>query len=237
MMKKVNLMKTFLAAMTIVLAFGVYSCTDESSMIDSQGSSDLTESLSSDFYNPPAMGDEMCDFVDGTMQSEMYCEEGGNFSSMMLNGRDDNNGKKKQWNGRRFNKGLRLGAIFLDMDMTNEQLLSVRELLTAFFECRHNLYSDKLDEKRAIMIEGNELRRDVSKQYRDGEITKEEAREQIAAINENVRQQLQELYDLEAYCECQNTLLENIRALLTEEQQVLWDEWIAEQEGPCFDEE
>ncbi|MFQ5675802.1 MAG: hypothetical protein ACE5G1_07905, partial [bacterium] len=84
----------------------------------------------------------------------------------------------------------------------------------------------------------NEQRRPIKESVQAGELTREEAREQIAALNASTREAILNNPDtqapLQALCDCKTALFDSIRAILDETQQVTWDEWVANLSGLCF---
>ena len=72
-----------------------------------------------------------------------------------------------------------------------------------------------------------------------GDITREEAHEQLKALNEAVREEVENceacLEAKEAICECNDNLFDKIitELGLTEDQLQLWNEWLTEHPSPC----
>ena len=134
--------------------------------------------------------------------------------------------------------GNHLGAILHAMKLTEEQREQVRELMDAHRECAREPLAAICENSRDIIEDANEQRRAILEAAKAGEITREEAHEQIMALNQATREASRENPDnqeaFEALCDCKLALFDGIRPILDEEQQAVWDAWVAMLEGPCF---
>ena len=85
---------------------------------------------------------------------------------------------------------------------------------------------------------GQKHRRAIIDSVKSGEISREDARQQLQQLSEASREAIRNNPDnepiIQAMCECKLTHFENVRAILDEAQQATWDEWVASLEGPCF---
>lgn len=142
---------------------------------------------------------------------------------------------------RRPGSGNHLGGILRAVDLTEEQQEQVRELMDAHRECAKEPLASICETNRAILDAANEQRQAILDALESGEIDRQEAREQLWDLNEATREAIRENPDnqaaQEALCACRAVLLDGIRAILDEEQQVVWDEWIAGLQGPCVADE
>ena len=81
----------------------------------------------------------------------------------------------------------------------------------------------------------------IRDQVKAGNLTRNEAHEEIKLINEAVREEIENCEDCiearEAICACNTTLFESIgtELNLTEEQPEIWNEWLSEHPRPCSD--
>lgn len=133
--------------------------------------------------------------------------------------------------GHLFGPGAHLGKILRELGVAREQMPEIRELLVAQRDCA----KEPLDNLRAanqdLIDAANAQRRAVLDSVRSGELTREQAHERIKAINASTRAAIESNPAnaplLQALCDCRNTLFAAVRALLTEEQQAGWDEWVS----------
>jgi hypothetical protein len=110
-------------------------------------------------------------------------------------------------------------------------MTQIRELLQAQRTCAQEPLESLRAANQDLIDAANAQRKEVLAALRNGDITREEAHVQLQAINESTRQAIRDNPDnapfLQALCDCRNALFTGIRALLTEEQQTKWDEWVA----------
>ena len=89
-----------------------------------------------------------------------------------------------------------------------------------------------------ILEEANRKRMAIMEALRAGEITREEAVQKLVHLMIETRLAIRNNPDnqqfLMAICESKKQLFADIRSVLTEEQQPIWDAWVASLSGPCF---
>lgn len=127
-------------------------------------------------------------------------------------------------------KGIRdLGRIFVKLNLTVEQKESIRNLMTAHRDCEKSALIALRDAEMAIIRPANEARKAIIQNVKDSLITKEEARAAIQLLNQQTRQALQDSQARQiafsALKDCRDTLIENIKALLTPEQLLIWNKF------------
>lgn len=124
------------------------------------------------------------------------------------------------------------GQIFREMEMTQEQMEALRPFFEDHIACTRELLMALRESEREILEAAREERAAILAQLRNEEITREEARELLQALNLETRTALQENPLREetrlALKDCRDALLENIASVLTEEQLILWEEWLAQ---------
>lgn len=124
-----------------------------------------------------------------------------------------------------------LGRILKQLNLTEEQVAQIREFMQAYRDCVKNALITLRESEKQILQQANQARQEVREKLQNGEITKEEAwqlmrqinqRTREALMNNPVRQQvLQQLKD------CWDTLINNIKSILTDEQKALFEQLLA----------
>ena len=141
----------------------------------------------------------------------------------------------------RHRAGNHLRGILRELALTEEQKEQARDLMAAHRDCVKGPLAAICATSQEIIQAVNEELRALVESLRNGEIDRAEAREQLKELNQRAREAIREdpdnLDQLVALCECKLTLFDNFRAILDEEQQEAWDEWVAGLEGPCFSDE
>lgn len=129
-------------------------------------------------------------------------------------------------------------GVLKDLALTDEQKTQAREAMAGHRDCIQAHLQAFRDANQAIIDAANEQRRAIRESVRAGELTREEARAQIGAINASTREAILNNPDsqgpIQALCDCKTALFDSIRAILDETQQVAWDEWVAGLSGLCF---
>lgn len=137
--------------------------------------------------------------------------------------------------------GAHLGPILRELDLTDEQREQIRDLMVQYRACAEGPLSEFRELNQDILEQANSDRRAILEALRSGDLTREEAYAQlqdlIARTREAIESNPENAAIHEALCDCKLAHFEAIRALLTSEQQIVWDEWIAELDGPCFSED
>jgi Spy/CpxP family protein refolding chaperone len=135
--------------------------------------------------------------------------------------------------------GCHLKKILRQLDITREQMSQIRE----FLKNHRQAIKEALEGLRAanaeIIADANAKRQAILESLRNGEITREEAKQQLRALSQETREAIRnnpanEPF-LQAICDSKLALFDNIRSVLNDSQQAEWDEWVAGLEGPCFE--
>ena len=139
---------------------------------------------------------------------------------------------------RRIGTGNHLGRILTKLHFTEDQRAQLHELMSAHRECVKEPLNTICETSRELIKDANEQRKVILATLKEGEVDREEAREQLRELSESTREAIRDNPEneeaLEALCACKLDLFENIRSILHEEQQLLWDEWVSGLEGPCI---
>jgi len=149
----------------------------------------------------------------------------------------------RSWGPRiwRHRAGNHLRGVLGELALTDEQKEQIRDLMAAHHDCVRGPLAAICATSQEIIQAVNEEVRAIIESLRNGEIDRAEAWEQLRELNQRAREAIRKdpdnLDQLVALCECKLTLFDNIRTILDEEQQGIWDDWVAGLEGPCFSDE
>lgn len=124
-----------------------------------------------------------------------------------------------------------LGRILRELNLTEEQVAQIREFMLAYRDCVKNAMIALRESERQILENANQERQRVMEQLRNGEIDKDQARQLMRQINERTREALMNNpvreRVLQQLKDCWDTLIANIKSILTDEQKALFDELLA----------
>lgn len=235
-MKKVLTFNSFALCLTALL-FGIIGCS-ENSAFDNNLDPFAFESGEFAVFD---FNDAMDGIQDATLSSPMQFDpnlfNGGSFRPGGAFGQNGPRGPRgpRMGPGRR---GNHLGEIFRQLNLNEEQRTGLRDLMAGHRECIQEPLQAFRDANQALIDAANEQRQAIKEAYQNGEISIEEAREQLRALNESTRAAIENNPDSQAarqgLCDCKLAHFENVRAILTEAQQATWDDWVAGLEGFCF---
>ena len=123
------------------------------------------------------------------------------------------------------------GRLLNALNLTEEQRLQVAELLKTHHDCiksAHDIYREHVSE---IMTAAREAHKGIMASYRNGEISREEARAQLQQLNRRVREALKNSNALARVREmmkaCDDEFFRSLAAILDDEQRVLLRRYIA----------
>lgn len=136
--------------------------------------------------------------------------------------------------------GSHLGPILRQLDLTSEQIEDVKSLIRAHRDAIREPLRGLYEANREIIEAANHERRRIVEAHRNGEISREQAHQMLHSVSrvqhEAIRTNPDNAPFLQAICEARRDLFAGIRAVLDEDQVLLWDEWVARLPGPCFGE-
>lgn len=136
--------------------------------------------------------------------------------------------------------GSHLGPILRQLDLTSDQIEDIKALIHAHREAIREPLRGLYEVNRPIIEAANHERRRIVSAFRNGEISAEQAHQMLHSVSrvqhEAIRTNPDNAPFLQAICEARRDLLSGIRAVLDEDQRMLWDEWLARLPGPCFGE-
>lgn len=136
-------------------------------------------------------------------------------------------------------EGRHLGLILRLLELTDEQKELVRIYLQENRACVREAFDDFKAAITPILRSANEERKALIEQYRNGEITNEELYFALQELREQTKNEIENNADVQAaklaICDCKLTLLDNIGSILTEDQLTIWNDWVDNLDGPCFE--
>jgi hypothetical protein len=134
--------------------------------------------------------------------------------------------------------GCHLGFILMHLGLDEGQRLEIRE---AVMMHRREIRSilERLREVNADLIAAaNAKRREIIAAYQAGDITREEAKQQLYELSVRTREAIRNNPDNEpifkALCDVRIALFEKIRSILNDEQREKWDTWTGGLTGECL---
>lgn len=135
-------------------------------------------------------------------------------------------------------EGCHLFEILRQLQISDEQLAQIRELMAAHRETTQPIFEALRAANQDIIDAANAQREVILEAMRNGDLTREEAQEQLKALSEATRDAIRNNPDTEELrqqlCDAITALFDSVRSVLSEDQQSQWDEWVATLEGPCF---
>ena len=222
-----NFKLTLMALLVGFVFFGLNSCNQTSE-----------PSTATTFDSPEWMVEypdaSAGDIIGGTLDQPFgLCDEANDVR--MMNGDDRRGGDDRMTDKRKF---MPLARVLRQLGLDDAQKELLQGFMFDYRICIRESVMDLREAEQALMAPFNERRREIFAAYKNGDITREEAMLQLQTLREEIKAALEEndfrLQACEAMKECQKAFFESIRSMLTEEQQVIWDEWVANlPDRPC----
>lgn len=142
-------------------------------------------------------------------------------------------GDSKEGKQPKFNKRVILFRVFNEMNLSDEQKQAIRLLMTNHILCEMEWFKMLQEARKPIMEAARLERAAIMEQAKAGEITRKEASELIRQLNIRVRAAIAALEVNEEVREglllCKEEFFAAIAELLTEEQLVIWERFLAGQ--------
>lgn len=134
-------------------------------------------------------------------------------------------------------RGLHLGLVFFRLNLNELQRELIKEAMIANRECLAEPFQQFREAAKVIMDDVKDERKAIYELFRNGELSREEARTKIHELNLIVREDIKNSPDCiaaaDAICECNNNFMTNIGSFLEEEQLFIWEQWLDEHPTPC----
>lgn len=204
---------TSLFAIAIAVMLGMNACTQNG-----------TTTPSDDIFSQ-ALFMSAGDFVEPIQYSECQLDR----DPMLLNEVTP----EKVQNGMLFGgkePALPLGQILRQLKLTPEQVEQVKAIMLTHRDCQRTARIAFHQAIQKFIEEAAAARLEVKAKVDAGEITLEQARTMIKAINEKLRQNIQESGELEklqvSLKACNETMINAIRSILNDEQKARFDKWL-----------
>lgn len=177
---------------------------------------------------------------DGTLDSEIKFNQSLFGYSFLTMSRDFKPGNPLL-NGinwmKHFDFSKQLGLIFRRLNLDESQRNDIHELMKGYHEGLRPLVKEFLLANEQIVKDANQQRKEIIEKVKKGELTRQEGAEQIKQLNlatrENIKNNPETIRIIDQICQMNSKLLEDIRALLTPEQQTKWDQMTQRLKTPC----
>lgn len=143
----------------------------------------------------------------------------------------DNTGMYNMKKFRERRQFMPLARILYALQLTDDQKAQIKDFMIAFRDCHKNAMLALRESEKEIIQPFNEQRRTIIEALKNGEITREEAQQQMQQLNMDLRNALQNnparLAACEAMKECRRNLLTSIEGILNPDQLVKWLDWVS----------
>lgn len=209
-------MKRFKAILTVlsIIAFIVLLSCSKDSGVQSINEMDKFEMLEMNMLNNEL---PISEFIEATLNQEMQLKE---FDLSMCFEQ-----RMHKQNGQKHKRPLHpspLRIILIQLELSDQQKEEIIVFLQSNRECELAALMDLRSSEIEIISSANQQRQEILTQFKNGEITRQEAMQGIREINRETKIALienpQRLLTFEAIKECRDVLIENIKSVLTDEQ-------------------
>lgn len=121
------------------------------------------------------------------------------------------------------------GDLLQRLNLTREQKPTVERFLTEHRNCVESCVKELKDAERQILMNGRVEEDKIKTKVKNGEITREQARQELRKLRESVNTRLKELpKDKVRECikSCDDRFIANLREILTSEQRIILEKWL-----------
>lgn len=133
--------------------------------------------------------------------------------------------------------GRHLLQILRKLNLSENQKTEVKDFISEHKDCVKGPLQDLRTLVGPILADANAKRKDIIAKYKDGIITREEAKAQIEALNKATRELINNDPGMaiikSALCDCKSNLFRNIASILTDDQKIIWNDWVNKLNGIC----
>lgn len=158
--------------------------------------------------------------IDATLTIEM--------SVYMYEMDNDSDGQGSEIKSKKPNRGNHFGFFFRKLNLSNTQKAQLKDYMMDYRDCVKDNRKDIFQAVKVILAKARLDRKVVVDAYKDGEMTKSQAEAEIAIINAQTRMELQTDDTIDMAIEnirnCRKNLIDNIRAMLNEDQREEFDD-------------
>jgi hypothetical protein len=179
-----------LTSLVVVLMLGLNSCQHDPNPIEE----DQTSIQSQEFT-----------YLDPQVSSVEIPDYSNNFEPTLA-GPDFGKNQKRQ----------PLGDLLRKLQLNRADMEALKPAFQAHYDCMKRLMAAMREEMAPVMETLNEARRPILEQLRNGDITRQEAKEMLAPFYKDAREDMQEIRDryCELFKECRDQLFESIYTYL-----------------------
>lgn len=220
-MNKFSKMTFAMLFAALVLSFGLSSCQKNSDTPTDPNTGDA--GIVNTAYIVLNAPDQAGSLIEGSETSE--CGLNASTPDAYMMGKEMKDGPAKPGMNVPFMRILR------ELKLTKDQMVTLDSLLKDYRKCEFESRKALRTAEMVIIKAANEQRKAIMDQLKAGTITKEEARTQLKALNLATRETLKNDPDVQAALAalkaCQEAFFANVRGILTEAQQVIWDKYMA----------
>ncbi len=224
--------RTLLLVAAVLMTFALYSCDKENMAGVDVG----TEKTQVDYFVQLDETDNLNDVYDATLETDMHMSPAPFEGSMMMHKYKGNKKDKTPPSGKRF---FKFGEIFREMNLSEEQIALIPDIISNHYLC---IFDAKLALRAAledIFTQARADRLEIITAFRNGNITRDEAKAQLQTLNETTRETIQNSEAHAAFetvmCACFNEMIESIEEMLDATQLEQWNTWLETTEHPCLD--
>ncbi|NJD21908.1 MAG: hypothetical protein FIA82_04475 [Melioribacter sp.] len=137
----------------------------------------------------------------------------------------------------KFDFGKHLGLFFKRLNLSDDQKIQLRNLMTKFHDDMKPLVQQFRDANADIIKAANEARKLIVEDLKAGTITRQEAAEKLKALNEETRDKIKNNPATqtikESMCALRTTLFNDIASILTPDQLTKWNDFSSKIPNPC----
>jgi hypothetical protein len=134
--------------------------------------------------------------------------------------------------------GSHLAPVLFRLGLDRDQVRQLVEIIWQHRGASRDAFEGLRDVNVDLIELANAERRSIVEAYMAEEITREEAIEQLRALNQRTREAIRHNPANEEYlrqiCENRLSLFEDIRSILTGDQVAVWDGWLAGLDDDCI---
>ena len=136
-------------------------------------------------------------------------------------------------------RGSHLRQILWLLELSDDQKELVREYVGASHDCVHSAFTEFRAAVQPILQDANEQRLALIEQYRNGEITNEELYFALQELRNTTHETIENdpavVAAKQLICDCKINLIDNVGSILSDDQLIIWNDWVSNIEGPCFE--
>ena len=134
--------------------------------------------------------------------------------------------------------GSHLRRILRRLDISLDQLRDIRDLVRAHREAVRPAFQGLREANADLLEQARVDRRAILDELDAGNITEDEAKEQLKALSEATREAIRDNPDNQPFfdeiCAARVDLFASISLVLDDDQRALFDEWVSSLDGYCF---